>query len=120
MTSRSLPRACGLAWSVTTVTQITFSIPDEVQENFAIVANPGTNFRPSIEVTGPSESLALLDPRDIRGFVEVMAADMNEPGKEIIRPVRYVLPPGFALAADSPTHEITFKLVPRASAPAGN
>ncbi len=100
--------------------QITFSIPDEVQEIFAIAANPGTNFRPSIEVTGPSESLALLDPRDIRGFVEVMAADMDEPGKEIIRPVRYVLPPGFALAADSPTHEITFQLVPRAPAPTGN
>jgi hypothetical protein len=100
--------------------QITFSTPNEVQEGFAIVANPDSIFRQSIEVTGPSEALERLDPRDIRGFVDVMAADMNEPGKEITRPVRYVLPPGFALAADSPTHEITFKLVPRAPAPTGN
>jgi hypothetical protein len=101
--------------------QITFSIPDEIQKRFTIVPDPDTQFRQSIEVTGPKKHLDQLDPRDIRAFVDVMAADAEEPGKEIKRPVHYVLPKGFTLAPDSPRHEIVFRLLPRSpAAPTGN
>lgn len=100
--------------------QITFSIPDEVQERFTVVAVAGTNFRQNIDVTGPKELLDQLDPRDIRAFVDVMAADMDELDREITRPVQYVLPPGFAQPRDTPPHEITFRLVPRSVATTPN
>ncbi len=96
--------------------QITFSIPDEVEKHFAAVANPDTQFRRSIEVAGPKEILDQLDPRDIRAFVDVMAADAETPNKEITRRVNYVLPAsaaGCSLDQDSPQHVIVFRLVPR-------
>ena len=92
--------------------QITFSVPVEVQDRFTIVPEPGTNLRQNIEVTGPSSLLDRLDPREIRAFVEVLVADMDEPGKVITRQVRYTLPPGFTLAATAAPREIQFKLVP--------
>jgi hypothetical protein len=101
--------------------QITFSIPDEVQERFVVVASPDTIFRRTIEVTGRKDLLEQLEPREILALVDVLAADMDEPGKQISRPVRYVLPCGFTLAPGFPTHTITFQLVRRtASAPPGN
>lgn len=100
--------------------QITFSIPDEVQERFVVVASPDTIFRRTIEVTGRKDLLEKLEPRDILALVDVLAADMDEPGKEISRPVRYVLPCGFTLAPGFPIHTLTFRLVRRtASAPPG-
>lgn len=97
--------------------QVTFSIPAEVQSRFSVVPDRGSNLRQSIELTGPAKLLEELDPREIRAFVDVMAADMDEPGKPITRPVQYILPPGVSLAADSPPQNIVFRLVPR-SAPA--
>ncbi|MBN2563027.1 MAG: hypothetical protein JXQ75_19050 [Phycisphaerae bacterium] len=101
--------------------QITFSVPEEVQARFSIAVDPGTNLRRTIEVTGPKNLLDQLDPHEIRAFVDVMAADMDdEPGKKIARTVQYVLPPGFTLASNSPPNQVVFRLVPRpAAAPAG-
>jgi hypothetical protein len=75
-----------------------------------------TSLRQSIAVTGPANQLDQLEPQEIRAFVEVLAADMDEPGKEITRPVQYVLPPGFSLAGGSGVHTVAFKLTPRATA----
>ena len=96
--------------------QITFSIPDEVQQKFSVAVVQGTSLRQSIAVTGPANQLDQLEPQEIRAFVEVLAADMDEPGKEITRPVQYVLPPGFSLAGGSGVHTVAFKLTPRATA----
>jgi hypothetical protein len=96
--------------------QITFSIPAEVQEKFILSPAPGTSLRQNIEVTGPAGQLDRLEPQEIRAFVEVLAADMDEPGKDITRPVQYFLPPGFSLAAGSAPHTVTFQLTPRPTA----
>lgn len=93
--------------------QITFSIPQEVQEKFSVALEPGASMRQSIEVTGQRNLLDRLDPRDIRAFVEVLVADMDEPSKPITRPVQFILPSGFSLATAAPPSEVTFKLVPR-------
>lgn len=97
--------------------QVTFSIPEEVQRRFVVEAVPGTQFRRSIEVTGRKDLLEQLDPRDIRAFVDVMAADMDEPGRQITRSVQYILPPGFTRASQAPAHEVVFKLIPLPGAP---
>jgi methyl coenzyme M reductase subunit D len=96
--------------------QITWSIPDEVQAKYVVVAKPDQNLRRDIEVTGPRGQVEQLSVQKIRGFVEVMAAD--EPNKDITRAIRFVLPEGFSLASDPSQHEITFVLVPRATTPA--
>lgn len=96
--------------------QITFSIPDDVQQKFIVAVVSGTSLRQSIKVTGPANQLDQLEPQEIRAFVEVLAADMDEPGKEITRSVQYFLPPGFSLAGGSGSHTVTFKLLPRPEA----
>lgn len=95
--------------------QITWSIPDEVQAKYVVVAKPDQNLRRDIEVTGPRGQVEQLPLHRIRGFVEVMAAD--EPSKDITRAIRFVLPEGFSLASAPSQHEITFMLVPRATTP---
>lgn len=95
--------------------QITWSIPDEVQAKYVVVAKPDQNLRRDIEVTGPRGQVEQLPLQRIRGFVDVMAAD--EPNKDITRAIRFVLPEGFSLASDPSQHEITFTLVPRTTTP---
>jgi hypothetical protein len=96
--------------------QITFSVPLEVQEKFSIVVEPGTSLRQNINITGPSNLLDRLDPRDIRAFVEVMVADMDEPGRVIMRQVHIILPPGFMVPTNAPPLEVAFRLVPHPAA----
>jgi hypothetical protein len=89
---------------------ITWSIPDEVQRRFVVVPAEESDFRPDIDVTGPRDRVDQLDPRDIRAFVEVLAADTEKPGVRLRRKVQFVLPSGFSLAAGSATDEIEFEL----------
>lgn len=94
---------------------INWSIPQQVQDDFRIVIEKGTNLRPDIDVTGPKDLIEQLDPRDIRAFVDVLAADTESPSAQIRRPVQFVLPPGFTLAPGNPPYEIAFTLEPRAT-----
>ncbi len=91
--------------------QITWSIPDEVQSRYIIEPRSGQSFRCEILVNGPRGQVEQLPLDKIRGFVDIMAAD--EPNKEIIRSVQFVLPNGFSLAPDAPQHEVVFTLIPR-------
>jgi len=95
--------------------QITWSIPQQVQEEFKVVLDPTINLRPDIDVTGPKELIDQLDPRVIRAFVDVMAADTEKPHTPIRRTVQFILPQGFSLATGSPPFEVVFQLEPRAS-----
>lgn len=97
--------------------QINWAVPDEVQRDYAIVTDQA-NFRVYIDVTGPRERLAQLDPRQIRAFVDVLAGDVDNPGpnKEIAREVRFILPPEFpdcSIAPSSQPPTIRFRLEPR-------
>ncbi len=99
--------------------QINWSVPDEVQRDFAVVCDQAS-FRVHIDVTGPKERLAQLDPRRIRAFVDVLAGDVDNPGpnKEITRDVRFILPSEFSdcsIAPDAPSHQVRFRLEPRAA-----
>jgi len=99
--------------------QIKFLIPDEVQQKFRVVPAEGSNFRPDIDVVGPPASLARLDPRDVRGLVEIKASDVDQAGQDIPRNVVFDLPrdpPGLAIPADAAPHQIVFKLVEREAA----
>lgn len=99
--------------------QIKFLIPDEVQQKYRVVAADGSNFRPDIDVVGPAASLARLDPRDVRGLVEIKASDVDQAGQEIPRNAVFDLPrdpPGLAIPADAAPHQIVFKLVEREAA----
>ncbi len=99
--------------------QIKFLIPDEVQQKYRVVAAEGSNFRPDIDVIGPPASLARLDPRDVRGLVEIKAADVDQAGQEIPRNAVFDLPrdpPGLSFPADAAPHQIVFKLVEREAA----
>lgn len=96
--------------------QISFSVPLEVQDHFSIVVEPGTNLRRTVELTGPANLLDRLDPREIRAFVQVLVADMDEPGKKITRVVEFILPPGFSLSPDVAPPSITFTLMAHPSA----
>lgn len=96
--------------------QITWSIPDQVQRDYRIVANPESNFRPDIDVTGPKDQIDQLDPRQIRAFVDVFAADAEKPGQTIRRQVQFVLPAGYSLAP-GPPYELVFHLEPLGDEP---
>lgn len=89
--------------------QITWSIPDQVQRDYRIVAELDSNFRPDIDVSGPKDQIDQLDPREIRAFVDVFAADAEKPGQTIRRQVQFVLPPGFSLSP-GPPYELVFHL----------
>jgi hypothetical protein len=93
--------------------QVTWSIPQKVQDEFRVVPDAGSVFRPDIDVTGPKDLIDQLEARDIRGFVEVFAADAEKPGATIRRQVQFILPSGFTVAPHSPTCQITFVLQPR-------
>ncbi len=94
--------------------QITWSIPDDVQTKYVVVANEA-KFRVNIDVTGPKDRLDQLESSDILGLVEIFAGDMDDPGpgKEITREVRFILvePAKFPDCALSPEiHEVRFRL----------
>ncbi len=95
--------------------QITWSIPQQVQQDYVVVVDPETNFRPDIDVTGPKDAIDQLEPRDIRAFVEVLTADTEKPHAKIRRAAQFVLPKGFELSANSQPYEIAFELEPRAT-----
>lgn len=97
--------------------QITWSIPDQVQREYRIVVAPDLNFRPDIDVTGPRDLLDQLDPREIRAFVDVYAADAEKPGTPIRRQVQFMLPAGFSLAPGQ-SYELIFQLEPLGDEPA--
>lgn len=97
--------------------QINWAVPDEIQRDYVIVAEQ-SGFRVYIDVTGPRERVSQLDPRRVRAFVDVFAGDIDNPGpnKEIVREVRFVLPPDFpdcSIAPDAPVQTIRFRLEPR-------
>ncbi|MBX3394756.1 MAG: hypothetical protein KF841_05270 [Phycisphaerae bacterium] len=97
--------------------QINWAVPDELQRDYVIVAEQ-SGFRVYLDVTGPRERVSQLDPRRIRAFVDVLAGDIDNPGpnKEIVREVRFVLPPDFSdcsVAPDAPVQTIRFRLEPR-------
>ncbi|HWL92106.1 MAG TPA: hypothetical protein VNT79_01105 [Phycisphaerae bacterium] len=101
--------------------QTNWAIPDEVQRQYAVVADQA-NFRVYIDVTGPTDRLSQLDPRQIRAFIDVLAGDIDTfgPGKEIVREVRFILPPEFpdcTISPEAQSHQIRFRLEPR---PAGS
>ena len=96
--------------------QITWSMPDQVQRDFRIVATPDANLRVDIDVTGPRERIDQLDPREIRGFVDVLVSDTERPGDKIRRTVTFILPPGFE-KVPGPPHEVEFMLEPLADEP---
>ena len=100
--------------------QVTWSIPQKIQEEFRIIPDSDSVFRPDIDVPGPKDLIDQLEAREIRGFVEVFAADAEKPGTKIRRQVQFVLPPGFAIAPSSPTCQISFVLQPRAAAGASD
>jgi hypothetical protein len=95
--------------------QITWSIPQQIQDEFRIIPDPAANFRPDVDVVGPKGMVDQLDARDIRGFVDVFTADVEKPGVKIRRQAQFVLPPGFTIALTSPPCEIAFELQPRAA-----
>lgn len=96
--------------------QITWSIPDQVQRDFRIVASQETNLRADIDVTGPREKIDQLDPRDIRAFIDVLVSDTEKPGVKIRRTATFILPPGFE-AVPGPPHDVEFTLQPLADEP---
>lgn len=96
--------------------QITWSMSDQVQRDFRIVASPDTNLRADIDITGPREKIDQLDPREIRGFVDVLVSDTERPGVKIRRPVTFILPPGFEKVPGPPL-EVEFTLEPLAEEP---
>lgn len=109
--------------SATTVTlskspiQIRWSIPYEVQRDFVIVTDE-TRFRAQIDVTGPQGRVDQLDPENIRGWIEVYAGDVDNPGpgRDILRDATFVLPPEFAdcrISPTSPPVQFRFRLEPR-------
>ena len=96
--------------------QIKFLIPDEVQQKYRVVPAEGSNFRPDIDVSGPAASLARLDPRDVRGLVEIKASDVDQAGQEIARSAVFDLPrdpPGLSIPTTAAPHQIVFKLIER-------
>jgi len=101
--------------------QIKFLIPDEVQQKYKVVPKPDANLRPDIDVVGPIAVLARLDPRDVRGLVEIKASDMDQSGQDISRNAIFDLPrdlPGLTLSATAPPQSIVFRLVERGAADA--
>lgn len=99
--------------------QIKFLIPDEVQQKYRVVPADNSNFRPDLDVVGPPASLARLDPRDVRGLVEIKASDVDQAGQDIPRNAVFDLPrdlPGLSIKADAAPHQIVFKLVEREAA----
>jgi hypothetical protein len=99
--------------------QVTLSIPKQVQQAFDVKLDEAANLRPDIDVVGPRVAIDQLDPRDIRAFVDVLAADTEKPQTQIRRAVQFVLPQGFTLSEGSPKQEVTFTLEPRAATPEG-
>lgn len=95
--------------------QITWSVPQKVQDEYRIVPDPNLNLRPDIDVTGPKDLVEQLDPREIRAFADVFAADIEKVGTKIQRRVQFVLPPGFSIPESTPPYEVTFELEPRAA-----
>lgn len=92
--------------------QVTWSVPDQVQHDYRVVPAPDTNLRLDIDVTGPKDLIDQLDPREIRAFVDVLAADAEKPEDPRRRPVQFVFPPGFSLAEGSPSYDVVFRLEP--------
>jgi hypothetical protein len=98
--------------------QILLLVPDEVQRRYTVEVDAASNLRPDIFVIGPERMLQQLDARDVRGFVEVRASDMERAGKEITRDAVFILPaelPGLKLETSAQPHPITFRLNPRAA-----
>lgn len=97
--------------------QINWAVPDEVQREYAMVTDQA-NFRVYIDVTGPKSHVAQLDPRRIRAYIDVFAGDIDSPGpnKEIVREVRFILPPeasDCSIVPGSQSYQIRFRLEPR-------
>ena len=104
--------------------QITWSIPDAVQKDYVVIAQQAS-FRVNIDVTGPKDQVAQLDPADILGVVEVFAGDVDDPGpgKEITRDAKFFLTnspafPDCSLVSES--QPIRFRLEARPGSPVAN
>ncbi|MFQ5501156.1 MAG: hypothetical protein ACE5EQ_02525 [Phycisphaerae bacterium] len=97
--------------------QIKWYVPDDVQKDYVIVKEQGS-LRVNIDVTGPKDRVDLLDPSDIKGIVEVFAADRPDtaPVAEITRSIEFILPPDFpdcSLSPNSQMFEVRFRIEPR-------
>ncbi|MFQ5412396.1 MAG: hypothetical protein ACE5EC_08850, partial [Phycisphaerae bacterium] len=98
--------------------QVKWYVPDDVQKDYVIVKEQGS-LRVTIDVTGPKDRVDQLDPSDIKGIVEVFAADLPSatPVAEITRPIEIILPPDFSdcsLSPDSQVYEVRFRIESRA------
>ncbi len=99
--------------------QIRWSIPDEVQRDYVVVTDE-TRFRVQIDVTGPRGRVDQLDAENIRGWIDVLAGDVDTPGpgKDIIRDAVFMLPPEFSdcyISPTSPPIQFRFRLEPRSN-----
>jgi hypothetical protein len=98
---------------------VKWSVPDSVQRDFVIVADKSSEFvGVHLDVRGPKDRVAQLDPSKIRAFVEIFAADRTntDPGKKIVRDVVFMLPPNFSdctLSNTSGPTQVEFHLEPR-------
>ncbi len=98
---------------------IKWSVPDSVQRDFVVIAEKSNDFvGVHLDVRGPKDRVAQLDPSKIRAFVEILAADRTSagPGRKITRDVVFMLPPGFSdcsLSNTSGPTQVEFHLEPR-------
>ncbi len=96
---------------------IRWSIPDQVQQEFRVVAEDA-EFIIYVDVSGPRERVAALEANQIRAFVDIFARDTNEPGTTITREVRYFLPIDFAgcrISEETAKRQVRFRLEPIAT-----
>ncbi|MCG8404069.1 MAG: hypothetical protein MI923_02605 [Phycisphaerales bacterium] len=94
--------------------QIKWYIPNEVQKEYVVETEQ--ELRMNIDVKGPENRIEQLNAADIRGWVEVFAGDVDDPGpgKEITRKVEFRLPTEFSdcIPVLEPHPEIRFRLEP--------
>lgn len=95
---------------------IRWSIPDQVQQNYRVVAEDA-EFIIFVDVSGPRERVAAMEANQIRAFVDIFARDLNDPGpgKTITRDVRYYLPidaVGCRITEETAKRQVRFRLEP--------
>jgi len=90
---------------------VVYLVPDAVQREFVVESAAGSKFNLDVEVTGSKNLLQQVDARDVRGYVEVKAQDMESAEQEIERPVEFMLPAGIKLVPKTPAPTVRFKLV---------
>ncbi|MFO0973304.1 MAG: hypothetical protein U1A27_07690 [Phycisphaerae bacterium] len=93
--------------------QIVFAIPPELERQYLVRPAEGSNFRPDVEVRGPTAAVEQLTPQQVLVFVDVLTSDAAGTVRTIRRMPRAVLPPGLELAREM--QEVAFELVEHGS-----